>query len=276
MPLIVSITSLKGGVGKTSMTLALASAALAARMRVLVIDMDPHGDSSTGLDIPASGTDIGTMLASPGNYQFLNEIVPSGWNELAEHHSEEEGQDSEQDAETSAAGTVYVARGSAASTALENLTTERALPRLKRLLQDQVEGFDLVLIDCPPTLGRLTSMAWAVSDRVISVAEPSLFSVAGTERTLRAIARFAENTEYSVQAASVVINKTRENDPEHDYRIAEMKTLFADLVAEPALPEFPEIQRIQGSAYPLHYWPTPHAAEFSERVSTLLQGLLEG
>ncbi len=47
MPRIVSISSLKGGVGKTSITLGLASAALHSGLSTLVIDLDPHGDAST-------------------------------------------------------------------------------------------------------------------------------------------------------------------------------------------------------------------------------------
>ena len=48
MPRIVSVSSLKGGVGKTSIVLGLASAALHGGLKTLVIDLDPHGDASTG------------------------------------------------------------------------------------------------------------------------------------------------------------------------------------------------------------------------------------
>lgn len=325
MPLIVSISSLKGGVGKTSVTLGLASAALAAGKHVLVIDMDPHGDASTGLAIGDGGTDIGTMLKSPKKFNLSAEVVPSGWNALAESavienqlqiEAQEHSEDAEfeddyeelaggyeyvtnktleteyeeefdnksdeiakDDAEPSdwstSVGSIDVARGSAASNTLEKMTFKRALPRLRQLLDDEVEAYDLVLIDCPPTLGNLTSMAWASSDRVISIAEPSLFSVAGTERTLRAIARFEENNKYSVESASVVINMAKLENPEHVYRIEEMKTLFGDLVAEPVLPAFNEFQRIQGSAYPVHFWPAENSNDFAQKLSVLLDGLLD-
>ncbi|MDO4916346.1 MAG: AAA family ATPase [Rothia sp. (in: high G+C Gram-positive bacteria)] len=370
MPLIVSISSLKGGVGKTSVTLGLASAALAAGKHVLVIDMDPHGDASTGLFIGEGGTEIGTMLKSPKKFNLSAEVVPSGWNALAEatvienqlqteaqefseddefeddaefddeseydredledgehleaddyledreelfeddaddataedgydeldegyeyvtdqapeaeyedefdNESDEIAEDNTAPSDWSASvGSIDVVRGSAASNTLENLTFKRALPRLRQLLDDEVEDYDLVLIDCPPTLGNLTSMAWASSDRVISIAEPSLFSVAGTERTLRAIARFEENNKYSVESASVVVNMAKLENPEHVYRIEEMKTLFGDLVAEPVLPAFNEFQRIQGSAYPVHFWPAESSNDFAQKLSALLDGLLD-
>ena len=58
MPRIVSISSLKGGVGKTSITLGLASAALHGGLKTLVIDLDPHADASTGLDVAPTTPDI--------------------------------------------------------------------------------------------------------------------------------------------------------------------------------------------------------------------------
>ena len=83
----------------------------------------------------------------------------------------------------------------------------------------------------------------------------SLFSVAGTERTLRAILRFQQESGTSIDGAGVVINKMRPDDSEHQYRRDEMRSLFGDLVAEPVLRESPVLQRAQGAAYPIHFWP---------------------
>ncbi len=270
MPHIVSISSLKGGVGKTSLTLGLASAALYAGQRVLVIDMDPHADSSTGLGLPVASVDIGTMLAHPGQYSLDEGVCASAWNSIAAEQAPAVGED---DA-AAGLGSVEAVRGSAASTALEHMEAGEELDRLVALLAGTIDDYDLVLIDCPPTLGRLTSMAWAASDRVISVAEPSLFSVAGTERTLRAIARFEENTDYSVGSASVVINKVR-STPEHSFRIDEMKSMFGELVAEPVLEDLDSFQRIQGAAYPLHFWPETSAQDFAADLTALYRGLID-
>jgi cellulose biosynthesis protein BcsQ len=63
---VVSISSLKGGVGKTSVTTGLASAALAAGITTLVVDLDPHADATTALGVqPGDQLDIGRMLKSP-------------------------------------------------------------------------------------------------------------------------------------------------------------------------------------------------------------------
>lgn len=262
---VVSVSSLKGGVGKTSVILGFASAAQAAGLRSLVIDLDPHGDASTGLGAPSSSPEVGELLLSPTSASLEDAAAPASWSALGSlGNASVTGLD---------AGT-WVVRGSARSMAFENLPYAQALGALPSLVDPVRPLFDLILVDCPPTLGRLTETAWAASDRVVSVAEPSLFSVAGTERTLRAIARFEASTDYSVGSASVLINKVRPTDPEHMYRAEEMRVLFGDLVATPTIPETPIFQRIQGAAYPVHYWPEAAAQPVASAFTLLLSGLM--
>src|SRR5690625_6661596 len=81
---VISISSLKGGVGKTSITLGLASAAWAAGISTLVIDLDTHADTTTGLGIKhdAPSTDIGTMLRKPKQYRDSEQAEPYGRMEI--------------------------------------------------------------------------------------------------------------------------------------------------------------------------------------------------
>ncbi|MEG2579146.1 MAG: AAA family ATPase, partial [Glutamicibacter sp.] len=81
---VVSISSLKGGVGKTSVTLGLASAALAAGIPTLVIDLDPHADASTGLGVRANGKQpIGQMLKNARRARLQDQVVASAWQSKA-------------------------------------------------------------------------------------------------------------------------------------------------------------------------------------------------
>ena len=75
---VVSISSLKGGVGKTSITTGLASAALAAGIPTLVVDLDPHADATTALGVlPGDQLDIGRMLKSPRRARLADNVVGS-------------------------------------------------------------------------------------------------------------------------------------------------------------------------------------------------------
>src|SRR5690606_16816402 len=77
---VLSVSSLKGGVGKTTVTLGLASAAFAKGLRTLVVDLDPQSDVSTGTDINVSGhLNVADVLASPKEKIVRAAIAPSGW-----------------------------------------------------------------------------------------------------------------------------------------------------------------------------------------------------
>ena len=77
--LVTSLSSLKGGVGKTTVTLGLASAAFAQGLRTLVVDMDPQSDASTGMDVTIGRhLNISHLLANPRASQVRSAIVPSG------------------------------------------------------------------------------------------------------------------------------------------------------------------------------------------------------
>ncbi|MDA0629358.1 AAA family ATPase, partial [Acinetobacter baumannii] len=76
----MSVSSLKGGVGKTSVTMGLASAALQRGVRTLVIDLDPHADSTTGLAVSrGAGTEAGQLLRDAKKAQVTEHTVRSGW-----------------------------------------------------------------------------------------------------------------------------------------------------------------------------------------------------
>ncbi|NKX51038.1 ParA family protein, partial [Arthrobacter deserti] len=77
---VVSISSLKGGVGKTSVTLGLASAALAAGIPTLVVDLDPHADAPTGLGVrPSRQSDTGQLLKNPRRADLAANVASSAW-----------------------------------------------------------------------------------------------------------------------------------------------------------------------------------------------------
>ncbi len=77
---VLCVSSLKGGVGKTTVTLGLASAAFARGVRTLVVDLDPQSDVSTGMDIQMAGhLNVADVLASPKEKIVRSAIAPSGW-----------------------------------------------------------------------------------------------------------------------------------------------------------------------------------------------------
>lgn len=262
---IISISSLKGGVGKTSITLGLASAARAARIPTLVVDMDPHADASTGLGASkdAVTVDLGTMLGKPKKFDLADHVLPAGW-------AENESTMPETETASSQPPVLDVVPGSSRTSMFERPTTRpRELRRLSQLLSS-VTRYGLILIDCPPALNGVTRMAWAASTDVLLVAEPSLFSVAGTERSMRALDLFRREYAPAVQSTGVVVNRVRSASKEHQFRLNEMSRMFDDRLMPTSIPETSNWQQIQGAAWSVHGWPGETAA----RTATLFDEML--
>ncbi len=253
---VVSVSSLKGGVGKTTVTLGLASAAFAEGLRTLVIDMDPQSDASTGLDvIVGKHLNIADVLTQPRTSVIRQAIVTSGWTK-------------------SHRGTVHLLLGSPQVMRFDTPTlTKREIWRLEEILASIENDYDLVLIDCPPSLNGLTRMAWTASDQVIVVTEPGLFSVAATQRAFKAVDELRRGVSPRLKPLGVVVNRVRPQSIEHQFRINEMRELFGSLVVDTLFLERATLQQAQGAATPIHLWPG-EAAEETARDFTKLLGLI--
>lgn len=239
--LVLAVCSLKGGVGKTSVTLGLASGAHARGLRTLVVDLDPQGDVTTGLAVAEEpSTTLADVLEDPRAKVVRSAVVPSGWSWR--------GADGAQ-------VPLDVLTGGPALAARERPdASEKALLALSRALA-KAEGYELVLLDCPPHLGALTRSGLAASDRALVVAEPGLFAVNAADRALGAVHGVRGSLNPRLQPLGVVVNRFRSSLAEHRYRVEELQSMFGPLVLSPVLPERSVLQRAQGATVPIHEYP---------------------
>jgi chromosome partitioning protein len=244
--LVVAVTSLKGGVGKTSVTLGLASAALEHGVRTLVIDLDPQGDTTMALQPSPTTGDVADVFADPGEYAVQAAIGLSAW--------AEDGLD--------------VMVGSERSIN-HDAPGDGELDRLRYALS-WVSGYDLVIIDCPPSLGSLTRAGLTAADRAVVVTEPGLFAVMAVSRALRTIDELRRGPAPGLQPLGIVVNRVRARSTEQAYRMAELTELYGPLVLSPTIPERAALQQAQGAARPIHSWPGAPADELSQVFDHLL------
>jgi chromosome partitioning protein len=254
--IVVSVCSLKGGVGKTSVVLGLASAALTRGLPTLVVDLDPQADATMALAVDdPDACVVADVLANPRRKTIRNAITASGWTGGEK-------------------GCLDVVQGSVASASHDGpRPTDRALSRLGQAL-DRVEGYDLILIDCPPSFGTLTRSGLVASHRAMVVTEPALFSVTAADRALRAIDDLRRSNAPQLQPLGVVVNRYRDRSPEHRYRVNELSEMFGPLVLSPSVPERSALQQAQGASMPLHRWPGPAAEELAEDFDAHLARVL--
>ncbi|XPP25414.1 MAG: ParA family protein [Leucobacter sp.] len=254
---VLSVSSLKGGVGKTTVALGLASASFSRGLRTLVVDLDPQSDASTGLDVNPEGyANISDVLENPKERTVRQAIAPSGWNR---HHE----------------GSIDLLLGSPSAINFDGPhPTVREIWKLEEALASVEADYDLVIIDCAPSLNALTRTAWAASDRVLVVAEPGLFSVSAADRALRAIEEIRRGVSPRLQPLGILINRTRPQSMEHQFRIRELREMFGPLVLSPQLPERTSLQQAQGAAKPVHMWPGEHAQEMAGYFDQILDQVL--
>ena len=226
---MVSVCSLKGGVGKTSMILGLASSALSRGVPTLVVDLDPQADATLALDISGDAeVDVATLLGNPRRKTFDAAVTPSGW--------------------------VPVASGSTSSPAPPRARHTTAAGRRSEPSPGwgrrwpTTDDYRLVIIDCPPSFGGLTRSGLVASNRAMVVTEPALFSVTAADRALRAIDDLRRAIAPDLQPLGVIVNRYRDRSPEHRYRVTELADMFGPLVLTPTIPERARCSRRRGRA----------------------------
>ncbi|MDQ6658057.1 MAG: ParA family protein [Actinomycetota bacterium] len=255
--LVATVLSLKGGVGKTTVALGLASAAVHRGVRTVLVDLDPQANASATLapdHDPSLRSEAGTVaevLVDPRRSVVRAALRPTAWGD-----------------------SLRLLVGSERTEAHNHPDPgSKRLTRLATAVGKLPADPELVLIDCPPSLGQLTRSALVASDRAVLVTEPSLYAVAGVQRALEAVQ--AERAHHhGLQPLGVVINRVRPGSPEHAFRLGELRELFGPLVLQPALPERGAIQRAQGAAEPIHGWQTAGAREIAAMFDALLDRLL--
>ncbi len=245
---VLSVLSLKGGVGKTSVTLGLASAAHARGLRTLVIDLDPQANSSVVLDPQHVQFTSNDVLADGRSGIMEQAIVTSGWGENIQLVASER--------------------------ALEHRAVPEGAGNVRlRVTMQGLTGYDLVLIDTPPALGELTRNALTASDLGLVVTEPSLFALQGAQQALDAMS-VVRDTNLRLQVAGIVVNRVRPTSSEHRYRMAELALAYGDLLWQPPLPDRAVLQQAAGACTPVHAWRTQAGREVARIFDNYLDLVL--
>lgn len=257
---VIAVLSLKGGVGKTTVALGLAGAAMQHGLRTLVVDLDPQANATVALQPGETSASVADVLDVPRDSLLRRAIAPSGWGDDLDVLVGSEANERHNNPEPS-------------PKQLNRL--DQALRRLsprddEDLSDEDPDAYGLVIIDCPPSLGQLTRSALVAADRAVLVTDPTIFAVAGVQRAFEAVQNERVLHNSRLQPLGVLINRVRSRSAEHAFRVGELRELFGPLVLSGLIPDRSAIQQAQGACVPIQHWDTPGARE----VSTVFNGLL--
>lgn len=183
MTKIITIVNQKGGVGKTTTTVNLAAALAVLEKRVLLIDLDPQGNATSGVGIDKENVELQVYDALIGRESIHKCILPTSTSNL------------------------FCIPGNINLTGAEiELVHEFAREhKLKEALQPIVNEWDYILIDCPPSLGLLTVNAMTASTDVLVPIQCEYYALEGVSQLLTTIRLIQKNLNPSLNILGILL-----------------------------------------------------------------------
>lgn len=183
MSRVIAVTNQKGGVGKTTTTINLGAALAVSDVKVLLIDSDPQGNTTSGLGIQKT-PDLTTIYDVMVDGKDIGQAIC---------HTSMEGLD------------VLPADKNLIGVNLNLVSTENRESTLRQHLREVRDQYDYILIDCPPALDLLTLNALIAADSVLIPIQCEFFALEGVSELMDTIDRIRESFEHPLKIEGILL-----------------------------------------------------------------------
>lgn len=237
---VIAIANQKGGVGKTTTAVNLGACLATLGKRVLLIDIDPQGNTTSGVGINKADVKYCVYDVIINDVNIADAIMPSGLDNLD----------------------VLPATIQLAGAEIELVPTISREVRLRRAIQGMRSRYDYIVIDCPPSLGLLTVNALTAADSVMIPIQCEYYALEGLSQLLNTVRLVQKHLNTSLEVEGVVLTMLDARTNLGLQVIEDVKKFFRDKVYKTIIPRNVRLSEAPSHGRPIiHYDPKSRGAE---------------